>query len=47
MSRRRIWMSILTLLLAFCIGLGLIAAASAVVISQEIKAAPTQVIPAP
>ena len=44
---RRIWMSILTLLLAFCLGLSLIAAAGTAVISLEIKAAPTQVIPAP
>lgn len=44
---RRIWISILTLLIAFCLGLSLITAVGAVVISRENKAAPAQIIPAP
>lgn len=44
---RRIWMSIVTLILAFCLGLSLIAAVGVVVISRENKAAPAQVIPTP
>lgn len=44
---RRIWMSILALLLAFCLGLTLIAAAGTAVYIQESKAAPAQVIPTP
>lgn len=45
---RRIWLSVLALLVAFIIGLSLIASVGAIIIVRESNlAAPVQVIPAP
>ncbi len=44
---RRIWLSALALLVAFCIGLSLWAAIGAVVVIQTENAAPMEVIPTP
>jgi hypothetical protein len=44
---RKIGLSILALLVAFCIGLSLIAMAGAVIIVQQSQSVPAQVIPAP
>jgi hypothetical protein len=44
---RRIWLSILALLVAFCIGLSLIALSGAVLLVQSNIAAPVEVVPTP